>query len=260
MESAAAARQHFYLEHPSAEKVMKDPGEHMIEVERAVGRCRAALREANRLAGAHEDADQSDESELKAPENVFRKEGTMWFASFNGESNRFRRLKGCEDIALVLEQGETGVSVITLASDVDAAMDGASFARGSGEGLSVAGAAQPKPVRVQQKVWDEGLREIEAKAEDAEARGDHEAAAEARKQHEKLSALRAGAYGLGGRERDNSAPVEKARQMVKARISRARKRIAETMPRFATHLEQSIKSKGGTFTYCPESPTEWLTR
>jgi hypothetical protein len=258
-EDSESLRLHFEAEHR--------PPDYRAEIVEAVGKCRAAWREADQAvrreavpASPQEASPESSTADPSTTADVFRKEGKGWSMSFNGESGRFRHLKGFENIALILEHRETGVSAVTLASDVDTALGDNSPARDYEDGLSVVGTALPMRERVPPELWDEGLRGMEENAEEAEARGEPKEAAEIRDRIKLLEKERAKDYGLEGRERDESSLVQKARQTVKTRLSRARKSIGVTMPHLAEHFEQSIRCKGGTYSYCPEPPREWLVR
>jgi hypothetical protein len=100
------------------------------------------------------------------------------------------------------------------------------------------------------------LTELDAEVAEATEWHDTERAAQARAEIDALTEQLAGAYGLGGRARTMTDPVERIRKAVTNRIRDSLDRIAAEHETLGRHLANAIHT--GTFcSYTPERPTPW---
>jgi hypothetical protein len=97
---------------------------------------------------------------------------------------------------------------------------------------------------------------LEQELEEAQERGDGEAAAAAREELDALITALTAAYGLTGRPRRSPDPVERARKAVTRRIRNAMRRITRAHPRLGQHLAASIRT-GEFCSYQPEQAILW---
>ena len=145
---------------------------------------------------------------------------------------------------------------------LDLASDGLAPTRVSGREAAAAGLhvndadGDPLIDETAHKTYQRRLGELEEDIGEAERRGDIEAAAHAREEHEALVAQLASAYGLGGRPRRAPNEVERARKRVSRRVRDALRRIEREHPALARHLNASLQT--GVFcSYQPERALTW---
>ena len=171
---------------------------------------------------------------------VFRREGELWTASFEGHTVSLVEVKGFADLARLLAQPGTEVHCLELAD-------------------------RPAEASSGDVVLDErARREIRARAvdlqreiDDADAAHDLGRAERAREELDQLVDSLAGATGLRGRARGLGSPAERARSAVTWRIRSAIKKVAAVHPRLGRHLDNAVRT-GHFCLYQPESAIDWL--
>ncbi len=175
----------------------------------------------------------------KAPEQqVFRRVGSLWQASFAGKDAWLPHLKGNSDIATLLAApgqpvhcSELMGAVMSLAEDTTIDL----------------------PARQAYQARIAALREQLA---EAQAHHDISRAEVVQQELDALFEHVASALGLGGRSRKLGSLSERARSAVTQRIKIALKRIADAHDALGRHLAESIQT--GTFcTYSPPIELEW---
>jgi tetratricopeptide (TPR) repeat protein len=231
------------------------------------GRAAALLEEARRLsedlglsgilrrAAAVEPVARSGDGEAR-----FAREGEFWTLAYAGETTNLRDVKGLRYIACLLAGPGNEFHVLELVSAVEGWADGAGRTRTAGDGL---GAGQPGdlgPVldaRAREE-YRGRLDELRADLEEARGFGDDERAARLEEEIDALVAELARAVGLGGRDRPQSSPAERARVNVTKAIRTAIKLIERQSPALAEHLNASIRT-GRFCSYAPpgEAPPAW---
>lgn len=181
-------------------------------------------------------------------ENVFRKDGEYWTATFAGKAVLLKDVRGLHDIAELLRRKGAEIHVLDLVAQP------APNARPAPAG----GAAQPvldERARAQLVARVEQLRD---EVDEAEREANTERAGKTRQELEFIERELAAAYGLGGRPRTMSDPAERARKAVQRRIKDSIDRIERQHAALGNHLRRSIRT--GTFcSYKPESPIDWST-
>ena len=171
---------------------------------------------------------------------VFRRDGELWTAAFEGQTVRLVEVKGFADLARLLAQPGVEVHCLELAD-------------------------RPAEVSSGDVVLDDrARREIRARAvelqreiDDADAAHDLGRAERAREELDRLVDSLAGAIGLGGRARGLGSPAERARSAVTWRIRSAIKKVAAVHPRLGRHLDNAVRT-GHFCVYQPEAAIDWL--
>ena len=171
---------------------------------------------------------------------VFRKDGELWTAAFEGQTVRLVEVKGFADLARLLARPGVEVHCLELAERP----------------------AEPAPADA---VLDErARREIRARAaelqheiDDADASHDLGRAERARVELDRLVDTLTGAMGLRGRARGLGSPAERARSAVTWRIRSAIKKVTAAHPRLGRHLDNAVRT-GHFCVYQPETPTAWI--
>lgn len=187
-------------------------------------------------------------------ENVFRKEGDYWTAAFAGKAVLLKDSKGVQDIAQLLRRNGAEMHVLDLMIPREPKESTPS----AGLELSLRPTADPVIDEHARRQFLRRIGELREELEDAETERNPERAAKAREEIEFIESELAGAYGLGGRPRTASDPVERARKAITRRIKESIDRIERQHRALGNHLRHSIKT--GTFcSYSPESNTTWST-
>lgn len=171
---------------------------------------------------------------------VFRKDGELWTAGFEGQTVRLAEVKGYGDLARLLARPGVEVHCLELAD-------------------------RPAEASSGDVILDErARREIRARAadlqheiDDADAAHDLARAERAREELDRLVDTLTGAVGLRGRARGLGSPAERARSAVTWRIRSAIKKIAAAHPRLGRHLDNAVRT-GHFCLYQPERPVDWL--
>jgi hypothetical protein len=177
---------------------------------------------------------------IGAARAVFRKDGELWTAAFEGQTVRLAEVKGYGDLARLLARPGVEVHCLELSD-------------------------RPAETSAGDVVLDErARREIRARAadlqheiDDADAAHDLARAERAREELDRLVDTITGAVGLHGRARGLGSPAERARSAVTWRIRSAIKKIAATHPRLGRHLDNAVRT-GHFCVYEPEHPIAWL--
>jgi hypothetical protein len=104
--------------------------------------------------------------------------------------------------------------------------------------------------------YERRIRELTARIEDAEDRGNDAVAARCDEERATLLRELAGALGLSGRPRPQGSDVERARKAVGMRIRDAIDRIERELPALGRHLRHSVRT-GTMCSYTPEHPVAW---
>ena len=175
-----------------------------------------------------------------AAQAVFRRDGELWTAAFEGQTVRLVEVKGFADLARLLAQPGVEVHCLELADRP----------------------AEASPGDV--VLDDRARREIRARAvelqreiDDADTAHDLGRAERAREELDQLVDSLAGAIGLRGRARGLGSPAERARSAVTWRIRSAIKKVAATHPRLGRHLDNAVRT-GHFCVYQPEAAIDWL--
>ncbi|MCT9007764.1 ATP-binding protein [Streptomyces rhizosphaerihabitans] len=188
-------------------------------------------------------------SPLPAP--LFRREGPLWHLVYAGREARLPDSKGLRDIAVLLGRPGTPVPA------VDLAMPGTTAAGGTGTAdmhpVGDLGEVIDAPARA---AYRRRLRELEEKAEDADAGGDAVRSRRIAEEKDALVRQLSAAYGIGGHVRRAGSPVERARTAVTARVRAAVRRVAAVHPELGRHLESAVRT-GTLCVYEPENPPAW---
>jgi hypothetical protein len=176
----------------------------------------------------------------RAARAVFRRDGELWTAAFEGQAVSLVEVKGFADLARLLAQPGVEVHCLELAD-------------------------RPAEASSGDVVLDErARREIRARAvdlqreiDDADALHDLGRAERARAELDQLVDSLAGATGLHGRARGLGSPAERARSAVTWRIRSAIKKVAAAHPRLGRHLDNAVRT-GHFCVYQPEAAIDWL--
>ena len=170
---------------------------------------------------------------------VFRVQGELRVAVFEGARIELPEVKGYRDIELLLHSAGEEVHCSELM--------GAVAEKGARDDVIDARARSEYATRI---------RELQADLQEAESAND---LARAEKIHEELDPLidhLAKSVGLGGRSRKVVTPVERARSAVTWRIRSAIRKLEAAHPTLGRHFTHSIRT--GTFcSYAPEKPVDW---
>jgi tetratricopeptide (TPR) repeat protein len=197
-----------------------------------------------RLAGLEIDPDAAREPTPDAPSAgpkaaVFRREGELWTAAFDGLRVQLSEAKGFLDLAELLSKPDVCVHALDLA----------------GRGAEPRGDAPALDPQARRELAARA-RALQEGIDEAEAHNDRGAAERGREELDKLVEALAGAVGLGGRSRRLGSAAERARTAVTWRIRNAIKKIGAAHPILGRHLENAVKT--GTYCeYAPEKPVAW---
>jgi hypothetical protein len=224
---------------PPIEELRRDLDAAERNFESALRRCEALGARAVRARILYERA-------TAEPATVFRREGEFWTLAYAGRSCRVKDLKGLRYIAFLLG------------------------ARGDVHVLELAAAAEGRPpapvcdadARLDARAKDAfrlRLHELRDDLAQAQAWRDPERIARLELEIDALTAELARAAGLGGRDRRQPSPVERARVSVTKAIRTAIKAVDKHHPALAQHLADAVRT-GRLCSYAPpgEAPPQWL--
>jgi tetratricopeptide (TPR) repeat protein len=226
-------------------------------------RARVGLADAHRARGS----DQRAAMELKAARavldrmgstarvgpvgddgsQVFRREGDYWLVVFDGRTVRVRDLKGMHYLARLLADPGREFHVLDLVA----------AEKGRSEAV-VGGDAGEMLDTTAKEAYRRRLAEIEEDAEQAEADGDADRAAQAAAERDFLVQELSRAVGLGGRARRAGSMSERARAAVTRALRQSMARVGQHHPQLGEHLDRTIRT--GTYcSYLPDSraPGGW---
>jgi adenylate cyclase len=182
---------------------------------------------------------------------MLRREGEYWTIGYQTEWGRLRGSKGLVYVAHLLRSPGQEFHVLDLIALTRGPVDGAAAAD---DELAVGGlgdAGELLDARAKQ-AYRERLADLRAELAEAEQFADNGRTASVRDEIEHLSQQLAAAVGLGGRDRRAAAVTERARVNVTRAISDSLKRIRESAPLMARHLEASIR----TGAFCAYQPAD----
>jgi tetratricopeptide (TPR) repeat protein len=187
---------------------------------------------------------QATPTSAAAAENAFRNEGDYWTVVYEGQMARLKDMKGLQDIARLLASPGEETHVLDLVG-------------GSRENIvAPIGEALPAGDSRARSQYRARLAELQEDLEEAERMNDTGRAARARAELDFIAAELSSSYGLGGRPRTVSDPIERARKAVAYRIRSSIARIRRDLPPLGEHLDHSIET--ATFcSYAPERTTRW---
>jgi hypothetical protein len=222
-------------------------GDEQFETEWEAGRAMsfdAATMAA--VQGAHRVDDESTPSApapLPINSNRFRREGDTWTISYDGVTVRLRDAKGLGYLARLLAEPGREFHVTELAA----------------QAVPVSGSGGDILDDTAKRAYRRRLDELEDELAEARKWSDFERAARAQEEMDVITEQLAAAYGLGGRARTMTDPVERIRKAVTNRIRDSLDRIAREHEALGRHLTNAVHT--GTFcSYTPERPTAWELR
>jgi pimeloyl-ACP methyl ester carboxylesterase len=187
--------------------------------------------------------------------NLVRRDGEYWTISYQGLVITLRDTKGLRDLGRLLAEPGREFHVLDLMADATGARS-ISPSQAAEAGLAIQGWGEPVIDQAARAHYQRRISELEQELEEAQERGGGEAQVEAREELDALINELTAAYGLAGRPRRSSDPVERARKAVSRRLRHAMSRIARAHPRLGRHLTASIRT-GMFCSYQPERDTVW---
>ncbi len=198
----------------------------------------ARLVEGVRRAGLDVGA-RSAPIEVTPTYSAFRKVGSLWELSYQGENAHLPNAKGLADLARLLARPDQEIHCTELM------------------GVESSPAAAPEAVdRQARDEYRRRIADLQAVIDECETAGDAGRALAAREELEALRDHITAAFGLGGRARRPGAPEEKARSAVTQRIRASIRRIEENLPALGRHLAVSVRT-GAFCSYAPETTPDW---
>lgn len=176
---------------------------------------------------------------VTAPERrAFRKVGSLWQVSFEGQDAWLPNLKGFGDIRTLLDRAGHDVHCSELLGGV---------------------VVLDEDERIDERArvaYRERAQHLRNAFEEAEQHNDWGRAERARAELEALGEHLSSALGVGGRSRKLDATVDRARSAVTQRIRGAIKRLQGVHEPLARHFERAIQT--GVFcSYRPENSVDW---
>jgi tetratricopeptide (TPR) repeat protein len=170
------------------------------------------------------------------------RQGDSWAWTWDGMTVHVRHAKGIADLAVLLERAGREVHVREL--------------EGIGE-LGVSPTAQPVLDEQAVRSYKERLADLEDDLDEADRHGDLARAAALGAERDALVDELSAAFGLGGRARAvGSAPDERLRKAVSARVRASIGRIEALSPALGRHLRGAVRT-GFWCAYEPEHPVTW---
>lgn len=207
-------------------------------------RLTAAVRaEASELGMAHLAAPAAP---LPAPSNEFRRTGEVWTLRFAGREVRVPDAKGLRDLHTLLGSPGTEVPAVRL------------LAPEAGETAVAARRLGGDPVldETAKSAYRRRLDNLDAEIDEATELGQDTRAAELDREREALLSELRTAAGLGGRTRRLGDEAERARKAVTARIRDTLRKLADSHPELAEHLNNRVTT-GTSCRYAPEPEPRW---
>jgi hypothetical protein len=212
------------------------------------------LRSTAALAPAAESRPRPSGAEAR-----FAREGEFWTIAYAGNTMRLGDVKGLRYIAFLLAAPGVEVHALELVAAAEGSPVGG--AEPVGDGLRSARPADLGPV-LDQRAREEyraRLEDLRSDLDEAQQFADAERAARLEEEIDALVEELARAAGLGGRDRPQSSPAERARVNVTKAIRTAIKLVEKQSPELAEHLTASIRT-GRFCSYAPpgEAPPRWV--
>jgi hypothetical protein len=178
--------------------------------------------------------------------HVFRRDGDVWTAAFNGRTVPLRDAKGLRDLAVLLATPGREVPATELVAGVDGGAATAIASLGADPVLDDRALA----------AYRARLADLDDELTEADAHHDIERSARLATERDALIDELARATGLGGRRRRLGDATERARTTVTARIRDAIGRIERAHPELGRHLRASIVT-GTRCAYRPAETVRW---
>lgn len=182
-----------------------------------------------------------------ATEPVFHQRGEMWLLSYRGETVYLEDLKGLHYIRLLLQRPGREAHAFELVKIVEGITDDVIL----GSAGDVINDQAFEEYRSRYEELRDELRE-------AEENNDRWRVEKLREEQRWLADEIGGARGLGGRRRQASDDVQRARQRVSKAIARSLSVIQKHHEGLWRHLSSSITT-GQFLSYTPETPIIWTT-
>jgi hypothetical protein len=189
-------------------------------------------------------------------ECLFRRDGDYWTIVFEGDVARVRDSKGLRYLAQLLANPGFEVHVLDLVAAAGGRSGGdpgaARAARTAAAGMHVSrleGAGQALDAEAK-AAYRRRLEELSEELEQARAFNDPERAAGLELEMDALQRELRAAVGLGGRDRQQASPSERARVNVTRAIRGSIERIGEGLPALAEHLCDAVRT-GTSCAYLP---------
>jgi hypothetical protein len=156
-----------------------------------------------------------------------RRVGDLWLASYKGQTAYLRDTKGLHDLAALLARPGDDVPALLLAGAAD-----------------VTGPGEPALDRVALSAYRRRLADLDGELAAARDRADLGRQERASAEREQLLAELGRSTRRDGTSRSLAATTaERARKAVSARIRDAIRRIAQSLPDLATHLDRTIHTR-----------------
>jgi hypothetical protein len=157
------------------------------------------------------------------------REGDIWSVAWGGEETRLKHARGLEILAQLVNNPGRSFHVLSLG------------AADPGEVIDTGDAGELLDEDARQ-AYRRRIAELGQELEEAAAWADGARRDRLRAEREFLQEELARAVGLGGRARRSGAAVERARSNVQKRLRAVIRKLAETAPALAHHLDSEIKT------------------
>ncbi|MEU0794522.1 AAA family ATPase [Amycolatopsis sp. NPDC005961] len=205
----------------------------------------AAVRaEASELGMAHLAASPS--APAPVPSDEFRRTGEVWTLRFAGREVRVPDAKGLRDLHILLGSPGAEIPAVRL------------LAPEGGETVVAARRLGGDPVldEAAKSAYRLRLDHLDAEIDEATTLGKDRLAADLDREREALLAELRTAAGLGGRTRRLGDEAERARKAVTARIRDTLRKLADSHPELAGHLNATVTT-GSSCRYAPDREVRW---
>ena len=164
-----------------------------------------------------------------SPAIQLAREGEIWRLTWAGRDTRLKHARGLEILEQLLREPGREFHVLALGGgDAGEVID-----------LGDAGELLDEDART---AYRQRLRELEQEMEEAQAWADTGRRDRLQAEIEFLSDELGRAVGLGGRARRSGAAVERARSNVQKRIRAVIRKLDETWPELASHLDTHVRT------------------
>jgi hypothetical protein len=160
---------------------------------------------------------------------VLAREGEVWRVAWGGQETRLKHARGLEILAQLVENPDRPFHVLTLG------------AADPGEVIDTGDAGELLDEEARQ-AYRRRIAELGQEIEESAAWSDSARRDRLRAEREFLQDELSRAVGRGGRARRAGAAVERARSNVQKRLRAVIRKLAETTPALAHHLDSAIKT------------------
>jgi hypothetical protein len=214
------------------------------DAERAAALTAAVRAEASELGMPHLAAPTA--VPLPVPANEFRRTDEVWTLRFAGREVRVPDAKGLRDLHLLLGSPGAEIPAVRL------------LAPEGGETVVAARRPGGDPVldETAKSAYRRRLDHLDAEIDEATSLGNDRLAAKLDREREALLAELRTAAGLGGRTRRLGDETERARKAVTARIRDTLRKLADSHPQLAEHLNERVTT-GSSCRYAPAPDIRW---